>query len=379
MRNAAHIGSPGEPVVHAATLDGQSGTAAWRPSYALPPGQVLRRVLAERGISQAELAVRTGLSAKHVNQVLQGIVPLSVEMALLLERVLETPSYIWNQLEAAYRDSIVRSQHRERLQTHLQWADHFPAPALIDRGVLSPSDDGPARVEKILSFFGVADPDAYEQIWDQPMAVFRRSRKFSVDPYATATWLRLAEVAAGNINLSQYDGKAFQRIVPQLRELTIPPLGEAFPELQRRCAEVGIAVVREPQLPNTRVCGATRWINASYPIIVLSGRYKTEDSLWFSFFHEAGHVLLHPKRTTYIAPDERGDKDDIEHQADNFAQQILIPAEASGQLARLRTNSEIELFARQINIGVGVVAGRLMNDGRLNWSRSGRLRRRLGG
>ena len=41
----------------------------YAPDYALPPGGTLVEVLSERGMSQAELARRAGLSAKHVNQI----------------------------------------------------------------------------------------------------------------------------------------------------------------------------------------------------------------------------------------------------------------------------------------------------------------------
>lgn len=350
---------------------------AWRPDYAVPPGQILREVLAARGISQAELALRTGLSPKHVNQVIKGLVPLSAEMALLLERVLDTPSYVWNGLEAEYRGAAVRVEARKRLSTHTTWVKQFPTTDLITHGVLRKSDDGPTRVEKILSFFGVADPETYGRLWDEPIAVFRRSQKFHIDPYATATWLRLAEIAATHLPVASYDCKAFQRLLPTLRALTIPPLHESFPELQRRCGDAGVAVVRIPQIAGTRACGATRWINATYPIIVLSGRYKMEDSLWFSFFHEAGHVLLHPKRATYIAPDGKGDdKDGLEKQADDFAQNVLIPAELSDELIELTTPQAIKQFASRIGIDTGIVAGRLMTEKILEWSNPG-LRRKL--
>ena len=79
------------------------GRRRWSPDEALPPGYLLRDELNARSISQAELAVRTGLSTKHINQVIKGIVPLSAEVALVLERVLGVPSHIWNGMETAWQ------------------------------------------------------------------------------------------------------------------------------------------------------------------------------------------------------------------------------------------------------------------------------------
>jgi len=355
-----------------------SGLAGqWRPDYAIPPGDVLKEVLAAQGMSQAELATRTGLSAKHINQVIRGLVPLSADVALVLERVLGTPSYVWNGIEAQYRDAAVRQTAHKQLERHIGWAKLFPSADLQAHGIVQKSDKTIARVDKILAFFKVADPPAFERLWGEPVAAFRRSQKVDADLYATATWLRLAEIAAAELPLAPYDSSRFQKLVPQLRELTIPPLNAVFAELQQRCAQAGVAVVRVAHIAKTRASGATRWISSAYPIIVLSGRYKMEDSLWFSFFHEAGHVILHPKRATYIAPDHHRDEVDVlETDADNFARKTLIPSDLDGQLPRLTTKAAVEHFAQNAGVGTGIVAGRLMTDGLLKWSSSG-LRRKL--
>jgi Zn-dependent peptidase ImmA (M78 family) len=66
--------------------------------------------------------------------------------------------------------------------------------------------------------------------------------------------------------------------------------------MQELCAGAGVAVVFVPALPKTGVSGATRWINSNKALIQLSLRYRTDDHLWFTFFHEAGHILLHGKK-----------------------------------------------------------------------------------
>ena len=47
-----------------------------------------------------------------------------------------------------------------------------------------------------------------------------------------------------------------------------------------------------------RLSGATRWVGV--PIIQLGLRHKSDDQFWFSFFHEAGHVLNVPRRRDYV-------------------------------------------------------------------------------
>ncbi|MBL8419274.1 MAG: hypothetical protein JNK92_01440, partial [Dechloromonas sp.] len=54
------------------------------------------------------------------------------------------------------------------------------------------------------------------------------------------------------------------------------------------------------ELPKTEVSGATRWLSPDKALIQLSLRYKSDDQLWFSFFHEVGHLLLHGKKEVFI-------------------------------------------------------------------------------
>lgn len=354
--------------------DGGS-TTPWRPDYAIPPGTILQLELAERGISQAELASRAGLSPKHVNQVIKGVVPLSAEMALALERVLGTPSHVWNGLEAAHRGAVVRSRSRELLTDHSTWSAKFPLTELVAHKIVGADDDVADRSEKILTFFGVANIHVYEQLWDAPMVAFRRSEKPAPDPYATAVWLRMAEFESQTVDRGSFNPNAFRALLGRARALTRTPLEVAFPELQSRCAAAGVAVVRVPEIRGTRACGATRWIDSRYPIIVLSGRYKMEDSLWFSFFHEAGHVLMHPRKMTYIKPEQVSTEALEEREADDFARSVLISDEFEKDLIGLRNDADIAAFAARIGVDQGIVAGRMMSDGIRRWS--ARLRRKI--
>jgi len=77
----------------------------------------------------------------------------------------------------------------------------------------------------------------------------------------------------------------------------------------------------------TRVSGAVRWLNSGQGAHATELRYKRDDSLWFSFFHEAGHVLLHGRRRGHLDNDQgRGySPPHEESEANLFASDFLIP------------------------------------------------------
>lgn len=63
------------------------------------PAELLREVLRQNGLKQIDLVRRTGISAKHVNQIAQGNVGISADMALLLERATDVPAGRWMEAE----------------------------------------------------------------------------------------------------------------------------------------------------------------------------------------------------------------------------------------------------------------------------------------
>ncbi len=63
----------------------------YEPDYAVAPGRTLQETINSLGIDQRELASRAGLSAKHVNQIIKGIAPLTQDTAIRLERVTGVP------------------------------------------------------------------------------------------------------------------------------------------------------------------------------------------------------------------------------------------------------------------------------------------------
>lgn len=333
-----------------------------------PPGHLLRLVLENEHMSQAQLATRTGLSTKHINQVIQGLVTLSPEVALVLERALGVASKVWNDLEAKYQDTLARERATEELGQHTGWLRNFPIKELRARGILDARADQAIQVGQLLAFFQVADPRAYAKVWSGPVASgFRRSEAYKVDAYSTAVWLRLGELGASQLDLAPYQQDKFVHLLPGLRELTLwEDSRAALLELQQRCRRVGVAVVFVPGVKGSIACGAARWPRPNNPMIVMSGRGGFADIFWFSFFHEAAHVVLHAKRETYIHVSAHGDDSDgLEAEADRAATRHLIGAKVSGQLRPGLTHGQVRALAEQAGVHEGIIAGQLchlMND-----------------
>ncbi len=340
------------------------------PDYATPPGSSLRSTLDTIGMTQAELAARAGLSLKHVNQIVQGIAPLTPETALSLEKVTGVSARFWNQLEANYRERLARVEDLHSLSSDTEWLDELPITELVRRGVLSRTSDKSKLLQQVCRFFGVANRESWEKIWRQPLASFKRSK--DSDTGAVATWLRLGEIKAQTIECGSFDAVAFRSALREIRSLTRSSPDEFEPRLKQLCADNGVAVVILPEIKGAKCWGAARFLTPTKALIQLSLRYKKDDHLWFSFFHEAGHILLHSKKTTFVSTDLY--RDDTEDEANAFAATFLIPKAYEARLLTL-TFPEISTFAEELGIAPGIVVGRLQKEGLLAWSQGNGLKR----
>jgi addiction module HigA family antidote len=66
--------------------------------YAVIPGETLLEHLEAKGMSQAELAARTGRPLKTINEIIKGKAAITTDTALQLERVLGIPASFCNKM-----------------------------------------------------------------------------------------------------------------------------------------------------------------------------------------------------------------------------------------------------------------------------------------
>jgi HTH-type transcriptional regulator/antitoxin HigA len=347
--------------------------------YAVPPGETLRELLDEKGISQRELARRADLSPKHVNKLLQGLVPLSADVAIRLERVTGTPARIWNRLEADYRSDQERIRSKQELSADVMWVNDFPVAELVKRDCLPAQPaDKISQLEQLLAFFGVASVGAWDEVYSGLVCAFRTTQAFETKRGALAAWLRLGELAALDVECAQFDRKGLEAALPKLRELTREPVEVSCKQMRAICAACGVAVVFVPELAGTRASGVMRWLTPTKALIQLSLRYKTDDHLWFTFFHEIGHVLRHGKTDVWIeASSSSGADDPREAEADKFSRDMLIPPRDARELPRLRSAGQVNKFAERLGVAPGIVVGRLQHDGIWSHSQGNQLKRQL--
>ena len=348
------------------------------PDHAVAPGEVLAYELELRGMTRTELARRTGLSEKHIISMLKGkgTTIITPATAIKLERALGMPVDYWLNLEANYQETRARLAEQEKLEKDLGWLDRIPAREMAKLGWIQKHKDKSAQLDELLRFFGIATVTQWKEVWPRLAVAYRQHNKHEIFPEAVSAWLRQGEIEAGRIDCRKYDRKNFRVALDEVRGLTtVTEPAEFIFELQNRCARAGVAVVFVPGLPKTALSGATRWLNPEKALIQLSLRYKTDDHLWFTFFHEAGHILLHGKKELFLEG-ANGMDEEREAEANAFAGDHLIPPRAWKRFTKHADFSlqAIQDFAEHVGIAPGIVVGRLQHEGQLPHTHGNRLK-----
>lgn len=336
-------------------------TNEYQPDYAVAPGEVLQHELDIRNMSQRELANRTGLTPKHLISILNAKSSITPETAIKFERALGMPADYWLNLESIYQETMARLNEDAVLESDLDWLKRIQVNAMIKLGWLEKFSDPKAQLIAVLRFFGIASVSQWDDMWPNLNVAYRQNNTHEVFAESVSAWLRRGEIEANDILCQPYDKAVFRQSLDEIRNLTTQEPKVFVPEIKRLCAVAGVAVVFVPALPKSGVSGATRWLNPNKAIIQLSLRYKTDDHLWFTFFHEAGHILLHGKRELFLEG-ANGLNAEKEAEANEFAAQELISRKSLFALAKPYSKQSIRAFAKELGIAPGIVVGQLQHN-----------------
>lgn len=343
------------------------------PDWLSPPGDTIADILEERDWTQVEFAERMGLSKKQTNLILRGKAPITYETALKLESVLGSTAKFWLNREAQYRESLARKEELERLNKWSEWVNDFPVKELMNYEILQKrrvdSKNKPLIVKELLQFFKIASPNEWEVKYGKMQVAYRRTKEEQSDIGAISSWIRIGEIIAEEKDIPKFDRNKFEQSLKIIKKLTVLNSKEFEPKLRELCYNSGVVLVLVPSIPKAHVSGIARWLNPHKPLIQLSLYGKYNDRFWFTFFHEAAHILLHDKNNVFL-DDFDGSRlqSKEEFEADKWASDYLIPESYKSELISLTNRDAIIKFASYLEIHPGIVVGRLQHEGIIKYS-----------
>ncbi len=338
---------------------------------ATPPGATIREQLVDRGMSQKEFAARMDMSEKHISKLINGEVILTPETSVRLEMVLGIPAKFWNNLEAIYREKIIKVEAESVMDADIEIAKSMPYSEMVKLGWVPEARSSKDKVINLRQYFEVVnlsllgDERVTKRIACRRLAVTKKS------DLALMAWAQEAKIKARDIETAPIDISALNNKIPDIRHMTNMRAKDFCPKMKSNLAQCGIALVLLPHLKGSYLQGAT-FVDGNKIVIGITARGKDADKFWFSLFHEIAHIVLgHIAQTDDISTDD-------ELAADEWSRETLIKTVEFEEFTKTEflTESNILRFAKKQGIDPGIVVGRLQKEKIIDYTMYNNLKRK---
>lgn len=340
------------------------------PSIIIVPGEIILDHMEANSMNQKELALRLGFSKEHLNKIIKGHKAITIDTAMALESVFSMPSNFWLNLEINHQENLKRRNILDTENEEQGILEKIPYKEMCKRGWIEKETDKIIQIYQLRSFFRVNNLINIDNVYE---CAYRVQLKKRFDKYAQAAWIANGENKAIKTDIEPFNKKLLEDSLHDIRKATLLDGVDSFSKIIEICAKAGVVLIIEKEFKGTFTHGVAKWLSSDKVMIIISLRGSFSDMIWFSLFHEIGHILLHGKRFDYS--DVIKTK---EEEANEFSAQTLIPENDYIKfVSNFRiTKSNIISFSKLIGIEPGVVVGRLAHDKKIEFKNYSDLRRR---
>ena len=244
---------------------------------AVPPGMTIKEVLEDHHMTQKELAARLGLSEKHISKLINGEVPLTQDVAIRLERVLDIEASFWNGLEAAYREAILKVEYENSIDEEINFAKPFGYAKLARLGIVPETKKAAEQVNNLQKFFEVA---SLKNVADEMIMPLVYENIKDMEPDKKSAIYTLVQITKGRarfVEVNPYNAELLETFIPKIKDLSSEPLIGVKEPLKDMLAACGVIIVYLPIIDNiTSTCITYSKGNS----IVLGIPTEDSDAFW---------------------------------------------------------------------------------------------------
>lgn len=352
------------------------------PAEAFPPGDWIREWLEDRGWTQLDLAEILGRPIQLVNELIAGKKSITPETAKGLAQAFGTSPQLWMSLDAAYQLHMTREADPS-VELRARIYSKAPVREMVKRHWIEYSSNPDVLEQRVLEFFGTNDLGEGPDILS---AAARMSTTYEALSSSQRAWLCRARQLGKAVPVqTRFNAGSSEMLLHRLRALLGDP--EEVRHVPRVLGEAGIRFLVLEHLAKTRIDGACLWLDERSPIIAVSLRYDRIDGFWFTLMHELKHALHGDGlKTGALTVDvdlvgeahiEKGQKPELEKDADEFAENTLIrQADLNDFILRKRplfSEASIRGFASLHSVHPGLVVGQLHYRKEIDYAKFRRL------
>ncbi|MDE6621931.1 MAG: HigA family addiction module antidote protein [Lachnospiraceae bacterium] len=344
------------------------------------PGETIADVLEDRGITQAELATRTGTTPAYVSNVIAGKKDISTNFAMALEYALGVPKSFWLNLQANY-DAELLELNQERTITEEERAVREMLADVVKYlrkiGKMPAGERKDASILSLRKALGISDISRLGDL--APGGAFRISSSQQVNPYVLGAWIRLCQMEGEGRGVeTRYDASKVDAMITEIKKIMLDMGADIQTDIRNVMKKYGIDFSVAVNFRGAPVQGyLSKKSDGTYQMIVtIRGSYA--DIFWFSLFHEIGHIVNGDvgKGAKFL---DDGSDTEKEKRADLFASNKLLDPDQYQMFVAEKnfTIESIERFAASQDVMPYIVIGRLQKEQYLRYDQYSRYKLRF--
>ncbi|MEG1705161.1 MAG: helix-turn-helix domain-containing protein [Clostridia bacterium] len=293
--------------------------------FIIHPSETLKEILEEKQMKQEELAIRTGYSAKHISEVVNGKKGISPLFAKSLEYVFGIPATFWINLQGIYDKEMLEYKEQQEIDENevnivkylkdlIKYAEN--------NEIMCKTKDKISQIIELRNICNVNNLTYINNLFTNQFA-FRKSEKIVTNIYILYVWLRICELKSQKNKIdNNYDEEKLKNNIQNIKNCMFLEINACIKELEKIFEECGIIFQVVKNFAGAPVQGFIKKIDNKI-LLSMTIRGAFADVFWFTLFHEIGHLLNNDiVNNNYV--DFMESKSTAEDEADKFAKNILI-------------------------------------------------------
>lgn len=323
-------------------------------------GKYLKEYLEFNNLSQTEFASRLGVTQKHMNEILNGKMSITLERAAQIYHLTGIPI-----------DFIINAENRKLVTEYLlkKYGDEksiqetikkqFFISELAKRKWVDFKDPSNAiqNYMDLIDFLKVTDLEALNMV--QEKTLFKKTGE---DINKLSLWIARCDELAIKQEVKEYNPIAFNFLIEDLKKEAY--INYSIENVQNILNNYGIYFVVEKALTGTKVRGCIK-VKGKNPAIYLTKNYIGKDSFFFELFHELGHCKSdynEAKNKVIIDGNEKQ-----EQRADKFALNTMIPEDVWNNIQKDYSENNLLKISEGNKIPMSFIVGRLAKTKKISY------------
>jgi addiction module HigA family antidote len=289
----------------------------YKDTIAFHPGYYIKEIVDESGLTQEDFAKRLDTTPKNLSLLIRGEQSLSIDIAMKLSRMNGASVGYWLNLQNAYNTLVAEFKSEKELAEekvvfksldYKYFRENYGLPSLSGK-----TDE---QIKRVREFLNVA---TLKVLTKRDMAVSFRSFSEELSENEIIKANAMVQIAANKVlkvDAPKFNRKKLEKAVSYA--LTLTENSEDFySQIYKAFLNSGVVFVILPNLPGSKINGATKKMGENIMLMVNDRRLNT-DSFCFTLFHEIGHIMNGDYGISFEK--ETGEQESL---ADEYARECL--------------------------------------------------------